>query len=242
MDSNLSNLLYGAIGGGLVAATFKILESYVIAPFVGESLEARKKLYFYAKPFWLDCYQLEYRLTRINDKDIGYNRHYEGLLTASLQDAKSVSWFVAEGYCVTSTAYLIASVAAWIVLVERDVAFLQFRSKSLTIKFFHLTQNLRSTISRSFTIWHYYVTGIGEKLIREGESKPMTFSDFIYSLQGDESNFRVFYSSLFQSINEISSTSNCEDKIRLVRKQLSEVRSFLETNKIVPQDLAFRRM
>jgi hypothetical protein len=70
----------------------------------------------------------------------------------------------------------------------------------------------------------------------------MTFSDFIYSLQEDESNFRGFYSPLFQSINEISSTSNCEDKIRLVRKQLSEVRSFLETNQIVPQDLAFRKM
>ncbi len=51
MDANLNNLLYGAIGGGLVAAAFKILESYVIAPFIGESLEARKKLYLYAKPF-----------------------------------------------------------------------------------------------------------------------------------------------------------------------------------------------
>lgn len=242
MDANLSNFLYGAIGGGLASGAFKLLESYFIAPFVGESLEARKKLYFYAKPFWLDCYQLEYRLKRINDRDIGYSSHYEGLLTASLQDANSVSWFVTEGYCVTSTAYLIASVAAWIVLVERDVAFLQFRSRSLTIRFFHLTQNLRSTISGSFTIWHYYVTGIGEKLIREGENKPMTFSDFIYSLQREDHDFRVFYCSLFQSVSEISSGSNREDKIRLVRKQLSEVRSFLETNQIVPLDLAFRRM
>jgi len=143
-NEQLNNLLYGAVGGGVVAAAFKVIETYIVAPRMGEAIEARKKLFFYAKPFWLDCYELEYRLKRIETKDIGFEISNSGLLTAALSDANSIEWFVTKGYCVTSTAYLLTCVAAWIALFERDVAFLQFSSKSLTINFFHLTQDLKN--------------------------------------------------------------------------------------------------
>jgi len=86
----------------------------------------------------------------------------------------------------------------------------------------------------------YYISAIGEKLIRDGENKPMTFSEFIDCLHKDL-DYRNYYSYLFEFINKISSGEH-DDILKRTSDRLSRIRKFLERNQIVPGDLAFRKM
>ncbi|MDJ0574707.1 MAG: hypothetical protein QNJ65_06015 [Xenococcaceae cyanobacterium MO_234.B1] len=137
-DANaLSNFFYGAIGGGFVAFAFRFVENYLIAPRFSESLEARNKLFVYAKPLWLACHELEFRLTMISNKL--RSREQGGPRTSlsfSLASAQSIDWFTKDGYYITSSAYLISVVSCWIQLYERDVVFLRFGRSSLVLFFF----------------------------------------------------------------------------------------------------------
>src|SRR2546422_8529806 len=106
MDDELSNLVYGAIGGGLVAALFRISEKWIERR-SAQSLEARKTLAKYAKPLWLACHELEQRLVQIN---AGLKNPHA--LTREPEKGRTLDWYTKEGYYATSTVYLLASVSA----------------------------------------------------------------------------------------------------------------------------------
>lgn len=65
MDEEVSKFVYGAIGGGLVAVVWSALEKYWVGVRLSESLDAKKKLRFYAKPLWLESHFLQERLEYI---------------------------------------------------------------------------------------------------------------------------------------------------------------------------------
>jgi hypothetical protein len=169
MQDELSKLLYGAIGGGLVTLLWSTLDKYWLGVRLGESVEARGKLRLYAKPLWLECRELEFRLRHICQKTREPNHEVElAPLRLSPKEARSLEWYTKEGYYITSTAYLVAAVAGWIRLFQRDVVFLQFGTKTSTRQFLDLVEELKSVLSKSPSVlWYYYFDGIGDKLIDE---------------------------------------------------------------------------
>jgi hypothetical protein len=183
MVGEISNLIYRAIGGGLVTAALRIAETYLIAPRLTESVESRKKLLLYGKPLWRACHDLYYRLFYIKQK----MHSPRSSLLGSLKEAESLEWFTTkEGNYITSTAYMIAAVSAWIALYERDIVFLQFGKESLTTQFLLKVERFKNSISNSNILWFHYLNGIGEQLIQDGATRPMPFSNFCYRLLKDE--------------------------------------------------------
>lgn len=228
MAGEISNLIYGAIGGGLVTAGLRIAETYFIAPRLTESVESRKKLLLYGKPLWRACHDLYYRLFYIKQK----MHSPRNSLSGSLREAKSLEWFTTkEGNYITSAAYMIAAVAAWIALYERDTVFLQFGKESLTTQFLLKVERFKNSISNSNILWFHYVNGIGEQLIQDGASKPMSFSNFCYKLLKDE-DFKAYYSQLFQFLNQVNQ-GEFERSMEDTLDALNEIKKFLISKGIV---------
>ena len=103
----------GAIGGAAVTAVFKLAEK-IYELRMTQSLEARRTLSKYAKPLWFACHNFEHRVKRLK----------KGLKNPNVlapPQPRALEWYTKAGYFVTSTAYLISAVAAWINLFERDV-------------------------------------------------------------------------------------------------------------------------
>jgi hypothetical protein len=234
MPEQLLNLLYGALGGGLAAAAIRILETYWVAPRLSESIEAGKKLRLYAKPLWLDCHELEFRLQAIRAKMQGANFNKTASLKLSPGEAQSLAWFTKEGYYITSTAYLIASVASWVALFQRDVVFLQFSKKSLTSQFFDLIVRFKASISASPSIlWYHYIDGIGENLIQENDNRPMSLAAFSHKMYSEPS-FRDYYDQLFQFLHKVAE-GQYNEQIDNTLMSLAEIKGFLERNGTVPE-------
>lgn len=228
MAGEISNLIYGAIGGGLVAAGLRIAETYFIAPHLTESVESRKKLLLYGKPLWRACHDLCYRLFYIKQK----MHSPRTSLSGSLREAKSLEWFTTkEGNYITSAAYMIAAVAAWIAIYERDTVFLKFGKESLTTQFLLKIERFKNSISNDNILWFHYVSGIGEQLIQDGATKPIPFSDFCYKLLRDE-DFKAYYSQLFQFLNQVNQ-GDFEKSIEDAVDALNEIKKFLVSNGIV---------
>jgi hypothetical protein len=186
MNEGVSNLLYGALGGGLVATGIRVAETYFVAPRFTESIEARKKLLMYASPLSHACHELESRLNSVLHK-LEESSGTREALSRSLKEAKSIDWFTKAGYYITSTAYLICLTSCWIQLYERDVVFLKFGRSSLTKKFFMLIEKFKDDLSNEDSIlWFHYVNGLGEQLIDRDKNRPITMSDFTYKLHQDE--------------------------------------------------------
>ena len=147
--------VFGTLGGGLV----QLFMEYRLSPQLEESAEARKKMQYYSKPLWFDCNELARRLLYIQDGLKNPRSNIPNALKLSPHQAGSLEWFTKDGYFVTSTAYLIASVSAWITLFERDVVFLQFGDDELTNRFSELivnssSPNCRNTTSLSNKVIH----------------------------------------------------------------------------------------
>ncbi|MDM9381098.1 hypothetical protein QUB80_10320 [Chlorogloeopsis sp. ULAP01] len=230
MADGLSNLIYGVIGGGIFTFMMKVTETYLIAPRLQESIEARKKLDLYAKPLWLACHELEFRLISIKDK---INEPYgpSHSLKLSPKTASSLDWFTKDGYYITSTAYLMASVSCWIALYERDVVFLPFSKKSLTTEFFYLIEDFKRAISSKGSIlWFHYVNGIGDNLVDKGTKYPITLSEFSYKLYKDEL-FRDYYDQLFQFLHRVACNEFMESVEETIQI-LGKIQKFLEKNRI----------
>ncbi|MDB9525770.1 hypothetical protein PN498_07205 [Oscillatoria sp. CS-180] len=230
MNENIVNFLYGALGGGIVATSFRIAETYIIAPRFTQSIDAKKKLFAYARPLSYACYELNYRLDAISIKINAFNETRNSL-RISPKEASSIDWFTKEGYYVTSTAYLIATVSCWIQLYERDVVFLQFGRSSLTKCFFELIENFKNSLSSSGSIlWFHYVNGIGELLVAEAGDRPMNLSEFTYKLYRDEL-FRDYYDQLFVFINQMAEGQHLET-LKNTINAIAEIEAFLVENKI----------
>ncbi|BBD61953.1 hypothetical protein NIES2109_47890 [Nostoc sp. HK-01] len=230
MADGLSNLIYGVAGGGVITFIIKITETYLVAPRLQESIDARKKLYLYARPLWLACHELEFRLNSIIDK-INEPSGPSYALKLSPKNASSLDWFTKEGYYVTSTAYLISTVACWIALYERDVVFLPFVNKKLTTEFFYLIEDFKTAISsKNSILWFYYVNGIGDNLIDKGTNHPITQSEFSYRLYKDEL-FRGYYDQLFQFLHRVAD-QEFRNTLEETIKNLIKIKEFLEKNKI----------
>lgn len=230
MADGLSNLIYGVMGGGVVTFMIKMTENYLVAPRLQESIDARKKLYLYARPLWLACHELEFRLNFIIDK-INEPSGPSQALKLSPKNASSLDWFTKEGYYVTSTAYLISSVACWIALYERDVVFLPFVNRRLTTEFFYLIEEFKTAISSQGSIlWFYYMNGIGDNLIDKGSNHPITQAEFSYKLYKDEL-FRDYYDQLFQFLHRVAE-QDFQNSLEETIKTLAQIKEFLEKNKI----------
>lgn len=228
MASELSNLLYGAIGGGIAAGLIRLGEKWMGAR-LEESLEARNKLRQYAKPLWLECHQLEFRLRHIQD-----GLPSPDALRASPSNANALDWYTKEGYYATSTAYLIAAVAAWIGAFERDVVFLEFGQRSLTAAFFRRIEAFKIALSSGGSIlWYHYVEGIGEQLTPESQPRPMTYASFCRCMF-TEDLFRSYYDELFQFLQRVAGGEYGE-QVAAVLESLREIKAFLEANAAVPQ-------
>ena len=228
IDEGLSQLIYGAVGGGLVALIWKTVDTYVIGVRLGESVEARKKLRAYARPLWLECRELRFRMTQIRDKLQGDDPD-GGLraLQARPPDPHDVAWYTQDGYFATSTAYLIAAVAAWIRLYQRDVVFLEFGARSATHAFFKLTEDLQRTYSaRPSILWYYYFSAIGEMLVDRDVHAPLTMAQFTLRLAEDE-RFRAFYAQLFEFVARMGRGDYLE-VVGKVIQAISDIGSFLQ--------------
>jgi hypothetical protein len=186
----------------------------------------------YARPLWLACHAAEFRLNMIHEEN--QSGRPSPVLQLNPGGAKSLDWFTKDGYYVTSTAYLIAAIASWIVLFERDVVFLKFGKESLTIHFFYLIEEFRRNLSSNGSpLWFYYASGIGEQLIQAGENKPMTLANFSYQLFKDE-DFRSYYDQLFQFLHQVGQGQHTRT-IQNTLSTLVEMKRFLESNDIIAE-------
>lgn len=231
MNENLANFLFGVLGGGLVATAFRLAETYWLAPRLTESIEARQKLFVYARPLSHACHELAYRLRAFLPKMQQEMNDTRAALSLSPRQTKAIDWFTKEGYYLTSTAYLIALVSCWIQLYERDVVFLKFGRSSLTKQFFDLIEGFKNIVSGEGSIlWFHYVNGIGELLIAAAGDRPMTMTEFIYKLYEDEL-FRDYYDQLFVFLNQVAHgkfLANLEATVQ----QLDQIQDFLVQNQI----------
>lgn len=232
MNDNIANVLYGVLGGGLVATGMRLVETYMIAPRLSESIDARKKLFTYARPLSYACHELAYRINAIVEKiDTNTMNGTQTALSLSPTQAKSIDWFTKEGYYISSTAYLMASVSCWIQLYERDVVFLQFGRSSLTKEFFDIIEAFKNRLSSGDSIlWYHYVNGIGELLIGEEGDRPITLSEFIYTIHQDEL-FRGYYDQLFIFLNQVADKRHLQT-LKDTLRSLEDIQAFLVSNKI----------
>jgi hypothetical protein len=226
MDGELSQLLFGAIGGGLVAAVFRIAEQWVERR-SAQSVEARKTLAKYAKPLWLACHNLEQRLTHIH---AGLKNPQ--VLTCVPERGCSLDWYTKEGYYATSTVYLLAYVSAWITLFQREIVFLEFRNESLTAQFFQSVEQFKGSISTGTILWYHYLVGIGQQLLPMGADRPMTLAVFVNTL-GTNDQFRAFFDQSFQFLKKIAA-SEYRDQIGTSLAAVQEIQRFLVANQAVP--------
>jgi hypothetical protein len=220
----LSKVLFGAVGGGLAATVFRLVD---------EKLDSRRKeresaqatLKKYAKPLWLAAHDLEFRL--------GHMAHLKNrpALKFSPPQGHQLDWYVKYGYYATSTAYLISCVASWLGLFQRDVVFLDFGKESQSARFFRLIEDFRATLSQSI-LWHQYIDGIGSELVEQGARQPMTFSAFCRRLHQDET-FRIFYDQLFQFLAK-TADGEYEDVLAKTLDKLRLIMSFLSDLRVVP--------
>lgn len=229
MSDGLGALILGAVGGGIVTFGLHAFEKVWIEGRLGESVDARRKLLKYAKPFWLACNDLEWRFAHILQK-IRSKDNLEPLRDSPAK-AVGLDWYVKEGYYTTSTAYLLANVAAWIRLFQRDVVFLRFRRSSATAQFFRLVESLKATLSTDSILWFHYFNGIGDYLI-QGEV-PMSIAAFSLKLATEES-FRAYYSQLFAFLQSLTG-ANQEQFIERVIENLGAIKRCLEENGAVPE-------
>ncbi len=229
MFADYTGLLFGAVGGGIVALVFRVIETHWIAPTFTESREVHKALLRYAMPLAVSCDDAEYRMDRIL-KEAG--RGEIPPLTWSPRNAKSLDWFTRDGYYITSTAYLIASVLAWIVLFQRNVVFLRFRRKSVTTEFFERIRDLKVKLSSGTSLYYYNLDGIGEKLIPEGADRPMPLSAFCERLLNDPA-FLQYYGFLFDFLHGIGRGQYILEWGAVLRS-MREVKSFLQRHGAVP--------
>jgi len=239
MNPELSKFVYGAIGGGAVTAVWKMLDTYVVQPRFTSSSEAKKKVILYGRPLYLNCYQLEYRLSHILKK-LEAKKYDEVLpLKRSPSEATSLDWFTKDGYYATSSAYVIACLASWITLFQADVVFLPFRKKSIAAQFFNLIERFKISLSTDTILWYHYLDGVGEMLVDEEHDRPMAFSAFSRRLFNDRS-FRDYYDQLFQFLQKIASDSS-SDQIRKTISALRDIKGFLAEHDVVPGIEAYER-
>jgi len=223
----LSKLLFGAIGGGIAATIFKIVEAKLDAR-RKEKESAHATLKKYAKPLWLAAHALELRLAHLTDST------HESLKQIP-QPGNPIDWYTKYGYYATSTAYLLSSVASWLGLFQRDVVFLEFGEESRTQAFFRLTENFQATLSqRPSVLWYQYIDGIGSELVDESASRPMTFSAFCRRLHRDET-FRLFYDQLFQFLKGAAADGEYREVLAKTQSRLASIKAFLTQAGVVPR-------
>jgi hypothetical protein len=236
MSGELTGLLWGALGGGAIALILRTVEKTLIDVRIAESIETRQKLRKYANPLWLACHDLAYRLDDIHKKlTKGDNLAPLGW---SPEDAKSLRWYVEDGYYVTSTAYLLANVSAWIRLFQLDVVFLRFRKESATAQFLLLVDSLKAQLSKHPSIlWYHYLNGIGDSLI-ENEA-PLSIAAFSSKLATDE-RFRSYYGQLFRFLDHLRNKDH-EELLNATLTTLRDIERCLEKNGAVPEISARRQ-
>ena len=230
MNVELNGFLWGALGGGAVALVFRTVEKALIDVRIAESIEARQKVQKYAKPFWLACNDLEWRLHHILEK-LATGGNLEPLRW-SPDDSTPVRWYVEEGYYVASTAYLVASVAAWIRLFQRDVVFLRFGKDSTTAEFFRLVESLKAGLSKDppSILWYHYFNGIGEYLIEN--DVPMSIAAFTNKLAADR-GYLAYYGQLFRFLHRLAGKDH-EALLKSTLTTLRDIKLCLEKNGAVP--------
>jgi hypothetical protein len=227
MSNGIEGLLFGAIGGGIVTFGLRAFEKVWIEGRLAESIDARKKMMKYAKPLWLACNDLEWRfnniLEKINKNDVESLKWYPGTNV-------ELDWYVMDGYYITSTAYLIANVSAWIRLLERDVVFLRFKTESATEQFFILVNSLKVNLSTDSILWFHYFNGIGDYLIQN--DVPISIAEFSNKLLTDK-NYRAYYSQLYRFLQSLTE-DNKEEFIKKAIKDLGAIKRLLRDNGAVP--------
>jgi hypothetical protein len=236
-SSDLVKFLFSAVLGGIVGAALKI-GTIEIGYFRNRSHLAQEKLRLYAKPLWRVCDDLKFRLeiilTGLQSKNPEKIKDTLEPLKFDPDTAQSIRWFNEHGQYVTSTAYMISLLSAWITLFERDVVFLRFKKVSSTTNFFSLLEDLKSALTDNGSILYYdYFAGIGDKLLLENHNRPMSIAAFSYSLFQDN-EFRNYYNQLFKFLREISngrSTENVESSIFA----LQTLANFLIENGAIPE-------
>jgi hypothetical protein len=235
MSLAASTFLYGAVAGGVVTLLLRLLETYWIGPRLTASRAAREKLLLYSRHLYFGCGQAEFRLKHISKQMKVRKPSTINSLKLSLKDGKSLDWFTKEGYYITSTAYLIASVACWIVILQRDVVFLPFRNKPDTTNFLDLVERFKVGLSTRTILWYHYLDGIGERLILEGKDRPQpmglsTFSEKLFTCHA----FRDYYDQLFQFLNKIAAGQYLTE-IEHAAETLAEMKRFLVSKHAVTE-------
>ncbi len=235
MASDASNFLYGAVAGGVVALILRVVETYWLGPRLAASREAREKLLLYSRHLYFSCSQAEFRLKYISKQMREKRPDGIASLKLSLKDAKTLQWYTKEGYYITSTAYLIALVACWIVTLQRDVVFLPFERKSDTTEFLNLVERFKAGLSTRTILWYHYIHGIGERLMVEGQDKPQPIglSTFSQKLHTD-AMFRDYYDQLMQFLNAVASGSYLAG-IEEAAATLEQMKRFLVAKRAVPE-------
>jgi len=93
MTPGFEGLLFGAVGGSVVALVLRVVETHWLGPIFAESREAHTVLLRYSRPLAMSCDDAEYRIDRILKQA---DRREPIAFACSPNDAKSPDWFTRE--------------------------------------------------------------------------------------------------------------------------------------------------
>jgi hypothetical protein len=121
--AGLDSFMYGAVGGGLVATTLRVLEQYWVNTWFTSSAEARRKLVLYGRPLYFNCHQMAFRFTHISQQQQEHRPESIKSLQESPADANSkrsgLRW-LSQPRPFFGTTTLTGSVNCWLKMVMID--------------------------------------------------------------------------------------------------------------------------
>jgi hypothetical protein len=234
-DTTAFTMFLSSIIGGAIGASVKLVTDE-FGYKMSESREANKKLNMYAKPLWKACQELKFRLEVIYDHQALHEYHELEPLRWSPSDASasSLSWYNKDGQFVMSTAYLLAVVSSWIVLLQRDIGFLRFSKKTATTEFYRLIEDFKCGIADNGSILYYnFYEGIGAKLVVENEKIPMSIDRFCERTFNDIL-FRTYFEQLYNFLHEVAQGKYTYNLTKSI-SALQDIMRFLIQNGAIPE-------
>lgn len=228
--SVLISFIFGTLGAGF----FSFYQRKRFAR-IDERIEAEKKLKKYANRLWITLHELTYRLNHILDKLNEENPAALGSLQLSVKQENPIQWYAQEGYYLTSTAYLLASLSAWMGIYQRDVVNLDFKAASDAARFFKLTEALKQSITntgKGSVMWYFYFESVGTSILDKEQSRPLDYSQYVQKLKDDQS-FQDYMQQAFQFIHHLT---NPDRKVLIeeIIARVQKTKAFLENNLEIP--------
>jgi hypothetical protein len=189
----------------------------------------------YARPIWLACEHLAFRLEQIIEKLTDPHGDAANVLDwwRDYEESKKVLWMNGQGYFITSTAYVLSSLSCWFYIVEKKVVFLPFRDRSKSSEFFLLVNRVKRSLTTNTPLWFHYLSGSGQMLLDEDGEQPISYGQFVLRM-GNQNEFSDYYQQLFNGFIQEAGQGKITKALEESIESLRAVQTFLHAHATLP--------